>query len=65
MGIFTNPVVMKDGILTNSFPGIKLPNCETSFVETLFENISKRLKDRGDEEVLINADLGNINKNLE
>ena len=50
--------LIKDKILYNPNEKFETPILTTSFVETIFENVTKTLNLHGDREIIINGDLG-------
>ena len=51
--------VINNGILTNPACKVEVKtDFKTSYVEHIFQNLRKRLEQNGDEELVINADLG-------
>jgi hypothetical protein len=51
-------IIIKDGVLSNANDPPVYPTLKTSFVETTFQNIEKRLKENGDVDVIVNGSLG-------
>ena len=50
--------VINEGILSNPGPPMKFFDLKTSYIESIFENIRKRIEEFGEDDVIVNADLG-------